>query len=119
MKKKKQLSIFEIIWYSISGAIGLWGLVYIVLGIVANNLAIPSKNNELLKASEAIKNAFGLDFFGWGLILLALGTILAVIVLLIKAKDSDREYEKSIRRAARLNRNKEIENKVVEAQVEE
>ena len=113
-KKNKKLSVFEIVWYSICGAIGVWGLTYTVLGLIAENISLNPANNPLLIASKSIENAFGLGFFGWGLILVSIATVAAVIVLLSNAKVADREYEKAQRRAARLNR-----NKVVEAEVKE
>ena len=117
-KSKKKLSTGETIWYSVCGALGLWGLTYTILGLVANNLAIPTKNNELLKASLEIKRLFGLDFFGWGLIILAIAALGAVICLVALAKNTDRDFEKSQRRAARLARNSSGEE-VVDVKVEE
>jgi len=125
MKKKLELTKFEIVWYIICATFGLWGLVYTILGLLANNLPIPSDKNALLNASKALASVFGLGFFGWGLIILGISAVAAVIVLLAVSKKADREYEKAQRRAARLNRanlfdDSTVENsEVVEAKFEE
>lgn len=100
-KNVKAQKIFEIVWYAICGAVALWGLTYIVLGLVAGELGIHSSKNVLLQASNEIQNTFGLGFFYWGLIILAIAAVSAVIVLLIYAKRIDRDVEKTQRRAAR------------------
>jgi hypothetical protein len=100
-KKLDSKKVFEIVWYSLCGAVALWGLTYIVLGLVAGELMIHSSKNVLLQASNAIKEVFGLGFFYWGLIILTVATVAAVIVLLVFAKRVDRDFEKTQRRAAR------------------
>ncbi len=98
-KKSNKISIFEIIWYSLCGGIGLWGLTFIVLGVIARNL---KSDADLVLGDAAYKAAMKLGFFNSGLILLVAATLAAVIVLLITAKKADREVEKQQRRAARL-----------------
>lgn len=98
--KKLPLSIFEIVWYSLMAGLGLWGLTYIVLGLVASYAPIPDADNKLVDGNNAIVKAFGLGFFGWGLIILAIAAVGAVIALLLTSRKADREYEKSQRRAA-------------------
>lgn len=101
-KKLSAFNIFEIVWYSICGAVGLWGLTYTVLGLFAKYLNVNSENNVLLKGSNVIAEHFGgLGFFEWGLIILAIAAVAAVIVLLVGAKGVDREFEKKVRRQAR------------------
>ncbi len=99
--KIKGKQIFEIVWYSICGGVGLWGLTYIVLGIVAQELTVHSTKNPLLQASNTIQKYFGLGLFHWGLIILAIAAVAAIIVLLVFAKRVDRDFEKTQRRAAR------------------
>ena len=117
--KKLKISIKELIFYIISGALGLWGLTYVVLGLVANNLKMPLDKNPLKAADNAIANAFGLGFLPWGLIIFSIGALIAFIVLMVFSKTADRDYEKQARRAARVNRNTfKKEPEVVEAPVE-
>ena len=99
-KNNKKSQIFEVVWYTLCALLALWGLTYIVLGIVAE--AITSVDNPLLDASDTIKKLFGLGFLYWGLIILAIASVLAIIVLLINGKNTDREQEREARRAARL-----------------
>ena len=67
---------------------------------------------------------FKLDFFGWGMIILAIGVVAAVIVLLLFSNKVDRDYEKNVRRAQRLAQmeaeemKEEAEAPVVDAEIE-
>ena len=121
--KKLKLSIFEIVWYTLCALICLWGLTYIILGLIAMYAPIPLDDNEILKASEAYAKTFKMGFFGYGLIHTAVAWLLAIIVLLAYSKKSDREFEKEQRRAAlRASARKSMgleddEDKVVEADV--
>ena len=101
-KKKLPISIFEIVWYSLTGAVGVWGLVYVILGLIAQFYPATNSNNPIKKASDVIAENFGLGFLYWGLIIIGIAVVLAVIVLCINAKTADREVEKATRRAARL-----------------
>ena len=107
MKKKlKQLSIFEKIAYCLLLLLGLWGLIYTLLGFVCEFLSV---NSGLRYANNYIKNVFGTGFLTCGLIVLGVSVVAAVIVLLINAKKSDRDFEKAQRRAARLKKKPESE----------
>ena len=100
--KKLPLHPFEIIWYVLCGLVGLWGLTYIVFGIVAQNLPISSESEGFVKVNEDFAETFKLDFLGWGLIILAIASVAAVVVLLLFSSKVDRDYEKNVRRAQRL-----------------
>ena len=102
-KKNKSL-VGEIIAYALAGLIALWGLTYLVLGLIAENINVLSSKNDLLKASNTIKKLFGMGFVGWGLTLIGIGALLAIIVLAANAKKSDREFDREARRAARRSR---------------
>ena len=117
---KKEFSLFEKIAYCVLGALMVWGLTYTVLGLIADNLQVSSANNYLKQASDAIAKIFGLGFFGWGLIIFSIGAVLMVVILLVNARNTDRDYEKTQRRAARLARNRSSETQqIVEAEVKE
>ena len=120
--KKLKLSLFEIIWYTLCALIFLWGLTYIVLGLIASYAPIPDADNELLKASTAYAKVFKMGFFEYGLIHVGVAWLLAIVVLLIYSKKSDREFEKEQRRAAlRASARKSmgLDDDVVEAEVSE
>ena len=120
--KKLKLSLFEIIWYTLCALIFLWGLTYIVLGLIANYAPIPDADNELLKASTAYAKVFKMGFFEYGLIHVGVAWLLSIVVLLIYSKKSDREFEKEQRRAAlRASARKSmgLDDDVVEAEVSE
>ena len=100
--KKLKLSLFEFVVYVISGLLALWGLTYIVLGLFGQYLEVGSDQNVLAQANASFAKVFGLGFFGWGLIILSIGAVIAIICLCINAKKTDKEAEKAARRAARL-----------------
>lgn len=97
--KLKKISTFEIVAYSIIGALGLWGFVYTILGFTCEFL---SNKSALREANTFIKNMFGTGFLTCGLIVLGVSAVAALVILLINAKKSDRDFEKAQRRAARL-----------------
>ena len=101
-KNKLPLHPFELVWYTLCCLVGIWGITYIVLGLVAENLPIRATNEGLVKVNLDFAKKFGLDFLGWGLIILAIAAVAAVIVLLLFSNKVDREYEKNVRRAQRL-----------------
>ena len=101
-KKKFPLHPFELVWYVLCGLVGIWGLTYIVLGIVATHLPISTEDQPLVEANNTILRLFKLDFLGWGLIILAIAAVAVVVVLLLFSNKVDRDYEKNVRRAQRL-----------------
>ena len=115
-KENNKISVFEIIWYSLTGGIALWGLVFIVLGVIARNL---TSTADLVKADAAYLATMKIGFFNSGLILLSAGVVLAIIVLLLNAKKADREVEKQQRRAARLAAANAAEEQVAPVETEE
>ena len=102
-KKKLPISIVEIIVYTLSGLMALWGLVYISLGLSVNFLKY---DHELVKTNAAlIAGTNGMGFLQQGILVLFVGVLVAVVFLLSYAKVADRQYEKEQRRAAaRFNR---------------
>ena len=103
-KKQNKLPLHpvELVWYCICGGVGLWGLTYIVLGLVAQNLPITAEDNEFVKTNAEFAKTFGLDWLGWGLIILAIAAVCAAVTLLLLSNKADRDYEKTTRRAARM-----------------
>lgn len=111
-KNKLPVSIVELVWYPICALVILWGLVYIVLGLVIKYNDITS----LTTFNTDFKKLFGLDVYFWGLIIVAIGVVAAVVVMLFYAKIFDRASEREQRRSARLSALKKDENKVVSEQ---
>ena len=100
--KKLPLHPAELVWYIVCGLVGLWGLTYIVLGLIAENLPITAEDNKFIEVTKDFTKHFGLDWLGWGLIILGIAAVGAAIVLLLLSNKADRDYEKNTRRAARL-----------------
>ena len=111
MKKLKHLSVFEIVAYSVLCLLGLWGLIYVILGFACEFMRFDS---GLRYANNYVKNVFGTGFLVCGLIVLGVSVAAAVVVLLVNAKKSDRDFEKAQRRAARLKKRPEV----IDAEVE-
>ena len=111
-KNKLPVSIVELVWYPICALVVLWGLTYVVLGLVTkyNNIT------ALTDFDANFKKLFGLDLYFWGLIIIAIGAVAAVVVMLVFAKTFDRASEREQRRSARLNALKKDEEKVVAEQ---
>ena len=105
MKNLKKLSLFEIIAYSVLLLVGLWGLVYVCLGIAVEFV---STKTGVAKADAVLVDTFKIGFLWSGLIIMGAATVVAAIVLLVNAKKSDRDFEKAQRRAARLKKKPEV-----------
>lgn len=117
---KLKISYFELVWYILCGLCVLGGLVDVLFGLLSQFLPLTKENNIFAQLEEGYKAAFGLGFLSWGLILIAIGIIAAVIVLCACSTKYDRESEKATRRAARLNRfKKDTEAPVIDAEVSE
>jgi type II secretory pathway component PulF len=111
-KKKLPVSIFELVWYPICALVILWGLTYVILGLVTkyNNI------NALTEFNTNFTKQFGLNLYFWGLIIVVIGVVAGVAVMLIFAKTFDRATEREQRRSARLNALKKDDDKVVAEQ---
>ncbi len=111
-KKKLPVSIFELVWYPICALVILWGLTYVILGLVTkyNNI------NALTEFNTNFTKQFGLNLYFWGLIIVVIGVVAGVAVMLIFAKTFDRATEREQRRSARLNALKKDDEKVVAEQ---
>ena len=120
MKKLKKLSLFEIIAYCVLLLVGLWGLVYICLGVAVEFI---STKTAVAKADAVLVSTFKIGFLWSGLIILGSAVVVAAIILLINAKKSDRDFEKAQRRAARLKKKDDVvdveSTPVEEAEVKE
>ena len=113
-KNKLPVSIFELVWYPICALVILWGLTYIILGLVTkyNNI------NALIEFNTNFTKQFGLNLYFWGLIIVVIGVVAGVAVMLIFAKTFDRATEREQRRSARLNALKKEEKVVAEQPAE-
>ena len=111
-KKKLPVSIFELVWYPICALVIIWGLTYVVLGLVTkyNNI------NALTEFNANFTKQFGLGLYFWGLLIVVFGVVAGVAVMLIFAKTFDRATEREQRRSARLNALKKDDDKVVAEQ---
>ena len=93
-KKRFPLHPFELVWYILCGLVGIWGITYIVLGLVAEYLPAKYADGDFVQANVEFAKNFKLDWFGWGLIILAIASVAAVVVLLLFSSKVDRDYEK-------------------------
>ena len=113
-KKNRKVSIFELVWYILCGAVILWGCTYVVLSLV-------NKYNDLKGLNDfasKFEKTFGLSLYFWGLIIIAIAVVAAVIVMIIYAKTFDKAADREQRRSARLSGLKKEEKVVAEQKPE-
>lgn len=110
--KNKKISVFELVWYTLCSLTCLWGLTYIVIGVINHFTNISS----LDAFCEGFQRMFKLSIHLWGSIIVAIGGVAAVVVLLIFAKTFDRASDREQRRSARLSALKKNDDKVVSEQ---
>lgn len=113
-KKKLPVSIVELVWYPLCALVILWGLTYVVLGLVTKYNDI----SALTTFDANFKKTFGLNLYFWGLIIIAIAVVAAVVVMLFYAKRYDKASEREQRRSARLNALKKEEKVVAEQPAE-
>lgn len=115
--KKAKVSRKEIVGYAISGVIALFGVVLIILGIVERHMDVVPSKNYLLNAEQKVMVALGvkIGFRNWGLIFLALGVVIAMIILCVAAKTADRENDRQLRRQQRASSAIDISSEVKKA----
>ena len=114
---KDRFSKKEIAGYIVSGIIAMFGLVLVVLGIVERNMNVVPSKNFLAQADSKVQTALkvSLSFWEWGLIFMALGVIVAVIILCVYAKKADREVDRKLRRQQRAGAAIDINSEVKKA----
>lgn len=110
-KNEKKLAVVEWVFYPLAGVLALGGIALMILGLITDYATSSSSSLAVYQAEAP------LSFIGWGIITLALGVLLGVIVLLVFAQKSDREIEKASRRAARLGKSLVNNDAIVDAEV--
>lgn len=111
----KKVSVKEFIWYAACGVVVAFGLICMIFGIVGYHMA--GQTNFIVEFEA--KLPFELRY--WGIIFMAVGVLVALVVLLVNAKKADREFDKKIRREQRIaaQSNQTIEVKTAVEVVEE
>lgn len=114
-KKNRRINWKEWTFYAIAIVIALFGLSLMITGIVGDNLGVSLENNPIKTAEkDFIATGFAMNFRNLGLVIIALGALVAIITLMVNAKKSDREHEKQLRRQERLSSDSD-ETKTVSA----
>ncbi|MBO5529693.1 MAG: hypothetical protein J6A47_10355 [Bacilli bacterium] len=99
----KKLSNKEIAWYVVASVIAVVGLVFLVFGIVGDHFPGLYEDNWIAASENAwIKAWSHLGYRWWGLILLGVAALVAIISLTAFAKEGDRDSERALRRQQRL-----------------
>lgn len=104
MEKKKKISTKELVGYIIAGVIAAFGLALMITHTVGYYLPMLNSENPIVTAENNLITSLkiNMDFLEWGIVFMALGVIIALIILLSVAKKVDLEVEKRQRRAQRL-----------------
>ncbi|MBP5091327.1 MAG: hypothetical protein J6328_02065 [Bacilli bacterium] len=102
-KKSKKLAKGEKVVYTIAACIALIGLTFIVFGLIGSYYPGKDSDNWVAISEKAwLSNWSHLGYRWWGVILLLIGTLVAVIGLTAYARSGDRDEERAIRRKQRL-----------------
>ncbi len=111
----------EITCYVISGLITMFGLILMVLHLVARFSNENANTNPLKIAENNLMQAMNvpINFLGYGLIFFSLGIVILIITLAVNAKKTDRIIEKEMRRQQRLASSliDEGQDKIIEAEI--
>ena len=97
---KNKLSKGEKVFIVLDGILALGGLVMIVLGFIAD--LYPGKTGENWTGQDAFQSAMHLSYRWFGVILLLVAALIAVIALNGFARKNDTDNERALRRAQRL-----------------
>ena len=108
----KKISNKEFVWYLGCGLVVAFGIILLVFGIIGDNMNAPIESNYV----KQFEKNLGFELRYLGIIIMAIGALVAVIVLIWNAKRADRDIEKRIRREQRLmaqsSQNIEVKNAV-------
>lgn len=104
VKKQRKISGWEIFWICFEGLAAFVGLFLIILGIVGDYLPVLYKYNWILQSENGWMKFSGsqITFRWFGFFFLIGAAILSVITLNYFAKAGDRNEERELRRAQRL-----------------
>lgn len=102
-KKSKKLAKGEITVYAIAAFIALVGITFIIFGLIGSHYPGKDSENWVSISEKAwLVNWSHIGYRWWGVILLLVGALVAVIGLTAYARSGDRDEERALRRRQRL-----------------
>ena len=102
-KKSKKLAKGEITVYAIAAFIALVGIAFIIFGLIGSHYPGKDSENWVSISEKAwLVNWSHIGYRWWGVILLLVGALVAVIGLTAYARSGDRDEERALRRRQRL-----------------
>lgn len=100
---KLKISTKEFVFYLIAAIFGIWGLTFLIFGIIGSYLPVLESENWVSISEKAwLTNWSPWGYRGWGLLLMLIGCAIAFITLLVYARTSDKDVERANRRKQRL-----------------
>jgi hypothetical protein len=102
-EQPKKIAGKELACYIVAGSFTLVGLVFYIFGLIGkfyNGLA--SDNWVAISEQAWLTNWSKMGWKWWGLILIGIGVLIAIISLSAWAKVADRDEERNLRRQQRL-----------------
>ncbi|MCR4561596.1 MAG: hypothetical protein K5694_00095 [Bacilli bacterium] len=101
-KKTRKFSIPETIWIIILSVVAAGAIFLIALGIIGDHLPVKNSDNWIASLQSSFQNTVHLSYRWFGTIVLIVDALIAAIVLNYFAKKSDKNEERALRRAQRL-----------------
>ena len=102
-KSPKKISKKERNWYIFASIVATIGLLFLIFGIIGDHFPGNYADNWVASSENGwLKNWSKLGYRYWGLILLGIGALVAIISLTVFAKEGDRDAERAARKAQRL-----------------
>ncbi|OPZ34137.1 MAG: hypothetical protein BWY98_01198 [Tenericutes bacterium ADurb.BinA155] len=101
--KEKKISGKELGWYIVAAVFTLVGLVFFIFGLIGKYYPGKASDNWISISENAwLINWSKMGYRWWGLILIGVGVLIAVIALTVFARVADRDDERNLRRQQRL-----------------
>jgi len=76
---KNKITVGEIVWICISGAIAVAGLTLVIFGIVGDYLPLKSSENWILLGEASFQNVMKMNYRWFGVILILFAAFVSVI----------------------------------------
>ena len=103
IEKQKKIAGKELGWYIVAAVFALTGLTFYIFGLIGKFYPGKASDNWVSLSENAwLVNWSKMGYKWWGLILIGISVLIAVIALTVFARSADRDDERNLRRQQRL-----------------